>query len=204
MNLVTNLERINRGFGAGGANTNKNGIAFENLTNPENYLMEKEQGFIKELLSKNKNGYYLIKDTPEKTIVYTKQYGFKEYVHKYIDKDISIYRNPDEAYLIKNKNNGKYHLKIVEKKNQNSEGSVEEKLKTGQFNRDEYYLMFEKLNDNITIDYCFVVSDFLQKKFESPNQKYQNIKKINKNNNINIFYANNENYFNLLYNWITE
>jgi hypothetical protein len=191
---------FNRGTGAGGANTNHNGLAFEELTNPEKSFEEK--GFIKKIMNKNKNGYYLIKEiSATDNIVYTKQAGFREYIRKHFD-NIHIYRNPDEAYIIKKGDT--YHIKIIEKKNQNGEGSVEEKLKTGVFNRDEYYLMFDKMKDKIVIDYAFCVSDFLQKKLESQNEKYINMKKLNDKNNIKVFYGNNPDYFDQLYQWIIQ
>ncbi len=208
---------INRGTGAGGYKTNINGLAFEDLTNPEKLLIEK--GFTRTDISKNKNGYYLIKHLNEKdevkdgiketkdpissSIIYMRQSGFKEYVKKKFDVD--VYRNPDEAYLIHK--NGKYHLKIIEKKNQNVDGSVEDKLKTGAFNRDEYTLMFDKLEkDNIelVIDYAFCVSEFLQKKLQSSDGKYVNINRINEKNNIKVFYGNSPDYFDKLYEWIIQ
>ena len=214
---------INRGTGAGGSKTNHNGLAFEDLTNPEKILIEK--GFIRKDISKNKNGYYLLKDIldiPDEhketkdeeyktsissNVIYMRQTGFREYIKKTFG--IDVYRNPDEAYLIKK--NDKYHLKIIEKKNQNVNGSVEDKLKTGVFNRDEYYMMFESLKDKmekdnleLVIDYAFCVSEFLQKKFESTEQKYINMKKINDKNNIKVFYGNNPDYFDQLYQWIIQ
>ena len=201
---MSNKKLINKGTGAGGANTNHNGLAFEELTNSEKYLYDK--GFTKKKMNKNKNGYYLeLLGKPDDnfhSIIYMKQSGFKTYINKNIDKTISIYRNPDEAYLIKLKNN-KYHLKIIEKKNQNVDGSVEDKLKTGSFNREEYILMFENFKD-ITIDYSFCVSEFLEKKLESDEIKYINIKKINEKHNIKTFYGNNSNYFDKLYEWINN
>ncbi len=210
---------INRGTGAGGAKTNHNGLAFEELTNPEKLLIEK--GFNRKDFSKNKNGYYYMKDIKEKdkdpkedlndkdsrTIIYMRQSGFRDYIKNTFG--IDVYRNPDEAYLIKTGN--KYHIKILEKKNQNVIGSVEDKLKTGVFNRDEYNLMFEKLKDKketshleIVIDYAFCVSEFLQKKLESSETKYINMKKINDKNNIKVFYGNNPDYFEQLYQWISN
>ena len=44
--------------------------------------------------------------------------------------NISMFRCPDEAYIIEYKN-GKIQVKILEKKEQNVEGSVETKLWAG-------------------------------------------------------------------------
>ena len=223
--IQTKQKIINKGTGAGGANTVHNGSQFEELTNIEPLLLSKS--FDTKILNKTKNGYYLTKnftkdtkdtkdtendsdprcddkkdDTNQKTITYSKQCGFKTYIKK--EFNIDIYRHPDEAYVIKTKKDNVYHynIKILEKKNQNGEGSVEDKLKTGAFNRKEYILMFEKMKDNITIDYAFTVSKFLEDKFESNKPKYNNIKKINNDDNIKIFYASKSNYFEEIYEWI--
>ena len=62
--------------------------------------------------------------------------------------------------------------------------------------------MFEKMKDKITIDYAFTVSKFLEDKLESDTPKYINIKKINDDDNIKIFYASNIKYFDQIYEWI--
>ena len=176
------------------------------ITNIENYLLD--NGFIRQNISKNKNGYYLIKtiensnnsmdNKPYEYIVYMKQHGFKEYIFK--EFNITTYRQPDEAFLIKI--GDKFHLKILEKKNQNVTGSVEDKIKTGYFNKEEYIIMFESLKDIFIINYAFCVSDFLEKKLESSEIKYQNIKKINEKYGINIFYGNRSDYFDKILEWI--
>ena len=216
------MSLINRGTGAGGSKTNHNGLAFESLTNSESFLIEK--GFTKKIMSKNKTGYYFEKETKEKTecesdpkkeeekvsqtILYVKQAGFREFIKK--EFGINVYRNPDEAFIIKT--NDIYHIKIIEKKNQNVDGSVEDKLKTGSFNREEYEMMFDvdevktKLGDKIKIkiSYSFCVSEFLENKLESQEIKYVNLKKINDKHNIKIFYGNRKDYFEKLFEWISK
>jgi hypothetical protein len=114
--------------------------------------------------------------------------------------NIFTYKEPDESYII-NKNNI-YKLKILEKKNQNVNGSVEEKLKTGDFIRKEYDLMInENLDNKFNISYAFCVNKFLQDKFES-NTQYNNMKKIMKQQDIEIFYGDNDDYFDKLYDWM--
>jgi hypothetical protein len=207
------MSLLNRGTGAGGSKTNHNGLAFESLTNSEPFLIER--GFTKKTMSKNKTGYYFQKELKEKekeeekviqTVLYLKQGGFKEFIKK--EFDINVYRNPDEAFIIKT--NDIYHIKIIEKKNQNVDGSVEDKLKTGSFNREEYEMMFDvdevkkKLGDKIKIkiSYSFCVSEFLEKKLESQEIKYVNLKKINDKHNIKIFYGNRTDYFEKIFEWI--
>ena len=57
MDYVNEISIKNKGTGAGGANTNINGISFENKTSIENKLLE--NNFTKIIMNnKNKYGYY--------------------------------------------------------------------------------------------------------------------------------------------------
>ena len=197
-NSITKI--VNRGTGAGGANTNKNGLKFEEKTSIEQTL--KDKGYITIFMDdKKKKSYYLKfndKNNNEE-IIYLTKYGFKMYFREKFN--IFTYKEPDESYII-NKNNI-YKLKILEKKNQNVNGSVEEKLKTGDFIRKEYDLMInENLDNKFNISYAFCVNKFLQDKFESNTQKYNNMKKIMKQQDIEIFYGDNDDYFDKLYDWM--
>jgi len=74
---------INKGTGAGGANTNYYGKQFEEKTNNETRLLEK--GFVKNSFTKNpkkKSDYYLSKTVEDKTIVFVLQNGLKMYMKK--------------------------------------------------------------------------------------------------------------------------
>lgn len=200
---------INKGTGAGGANTNKNGLKFEEKTSIENFLLnskfnkicmnESDKKYNKQY---NKQCYYYeFNDINNKRkIIYFTKKGFKIYFRD--NFNICTYKEPDEAYLIIKDN--KYHLKILEKKNQNVEGSVEEKLKTGNFVKQEYELMINDNNKNINfeVSFAFCVSKFLQNKLTSDIPKYININKIMKRENIKLFYGDNDDYFHNLYDWI--
>jgi hypothetical protein len=198
---------INKGTGAGGANTTYNGLSFEDKTSIENNL-DKLKYIKKDIKINKRKGYYYeyIKDNIN-IIYFTK--GCKNSFKLYFEKEFKIttYRQPDEAYLIKQ--DDKYILKILEKKNQNVEGSVEDKLKTGAFNRREYELMVN-IHDkyNFTIEYSFCVSKFLQDKFELNqkvnNIKYKNIKKIMEEDKIGLLYGDDDNYIDKLCEWINK
>jgi hypothetical protein len=62
------------------------------------------------------------------------------------------------------------------------------------------------LNNNtdkiFIISYAFCISKYLQEKFESNQIKYNNMLKIMKEDNIKIFYGENDNYFDVIYEWI--
>lgn len=205
MNCVNEISIKNKGTGAGGANTNINGLSFENKTSIENKLLE--NNFTKIVMNnKNKYGYYFEYNNVENNnkIIYLTQNGFKLYFKE--KHNIHVYKQPDEAFIIISANN--YNIKILEKKNQNVDGSVEDKLKTGQFNKREYEKMIKKevedkkIDFNFNISYAFCISTFLQNKFNSMQTKYNIIKEIMLEDDINIFYGEENNYFNQLLEWI--
>ena len=93
----------NKGTGAGGKNTNKNGLNFEKISDSVPKLLD--DGFIRKELStlkksKNKFSFYLEKIISNKTIIFLTKNGLKEYLKIFLN--INIFRQPDEAYLIKN------------------------------------------------------------------------------------------------------
>lgn len=198
------LKKIfNKGTKAGGKNTNINGLAFEIKTSIENKLLKNNFNKII-MFEKTKYGYYFEYKTENKKIIYLTQTGFKIFFKK--EFNIDVYKHPDEAFLIFYDN--KYYIKILEKKNQNVDGSIEDKLKTGDFNKREYQLMIKKsmekqnLHYEFIISYAFCISKFLQDKFLSNQNKYNIIKQLMDEDNIKIFYGQDENYFDLLFEWI--
>ena len=127
---LTKIE--NKGTGAGGKNTNLLGKKFEDLTN--NYTRLLHKGFENIKIGKGKYDYYLKKDN----IIFTMQGGFKTYMkYKY---NLDFMRHPDEAYIIE-KEDGKVFLVVLEKKEQNVEGSVDTKLYAAPLLRDEYSII---------------------------------------------------------------
>ena len=188
---------INKGTGAGGANATLSGGSFEKKTSLEDKLIEKK--FIKHIMNKSKNGYYYEKKESNYNIIYFNQNGFNKYVEK--EYSVQTYRKPDEAIIIENDDN--VHIIILEKKNQNVDGSVEEKLKTGAFTRREYEIMFsENKKYKFKISFCFVLSKFLQNKFESDIPKYINMKKIMKEDKIKYFFGDSKTYIDDVYDYI--
>ena len=124
------------------------------------------------------------------------QNGFKMYMkNKY---NIELFRCPDEAYIIEY-TNGKKVIKILEKKEQNVEGSVETKLWSGPSLKREYELV---LGPEFSVFYGFCVSEFLKKKLISNEKKYSILNSIFNENNIVVLFGDDENYFETLINWI--
>lgn len=189
----------NKGSGAGGANTNYYGKKFEEKTNNETRLLT--LGYIKNSFTQKPNKahiYYLIKTFETKTIVFVLQNGLKMYMkHKY---NITMFRCPDEAYIIEY-TNGRKVIKILEKKEQNVEGSVETKLWSGPSLKREYELV---LGPEFTVFYGFCVSEFLKKKLISNEKKYTILNSIFNENNIVVLFGDDENYFETLTNWLNN
>jgi hypothetical protein len=201
----------NRGTGAGGCETNKYGKAFEEKTNNEMRLLS--GGFTKNNISQLSNttkksikpttknqiyDYYLSKTDEYKTIIFVLQNGLKKYMKmKY---DIDIIRCPDEAYIIEY-NDGRKVLKILEKKEQRVEGSVETKLWSGPSLKREYEIV---LGGIFEVYYGFCISSFLKAKIISSDKKYIILNQIFIENNIGCLFGDDDDYFTTLDLWINN
>lgn len=203
---------INKGSGAGGANTNLYGKAFEIKTNNEvrlldtgyvkvNYVTptEKEKEDIGAKQAKQaKPDYYLSKTFEDKTIVFVLQNGLKTYMkYKY---NIDIFRLPDEAYIIEYAS-GRKVIKVLEKKAQNVEGSVETKLWSGPSLKREYELV---IGGDFEVVYGFCVSAFLKNKLVSDDKKYTILNTIFLENNIGVLFGDDGNYFETIDSWLNQ
>jgi hypothetical protein len=187
---------INNGTGAGGANTNYYGKKFEEKTNNKQRLLE--MGYTKNSFTKTaKKSYdYLSKTFEDKTIVFVLQNGLKLYMkNKY---NIDLFRCPDEAYIIEY-TSGRKVIKILEKKEQNVNGSVETKLWSGPSLKREYELV---IGAGFEIFYGFCVNDFLKNKLISNDKKYTILNTIFNENNIAVLFGDDENYFETFDNWL--
>jgi hypothetical protein len=187
---------VNKGTGAGGANTNYHGKKFEEKTNNQQRLLD--MGYTMNTFSKNskKYDYYLSKKFEDKTIVFVLQNGLKSYMkQKY---EIELFRCPDEAYIIEY-NNGMKVIKILEKKEQNVEGSVETKLWSGPSLKREYELV---LGDKFEVFYGFCVSGFLKNKLVSTEKKYTILNRIFEENGIAVLFGDDDDYFEIFDAWL--
>ena len=186
---------IRKNRNAGGKNTNVNGKNFEDYTNIVSNLQE--QNYLKYIIQKSINGYYYMKKFDSMEVIYTTQSGFKMYVKHFFK--IDIFRNPDEAYIIKFNNDDRIVIKILEKKTQSSEGSVETKLWAAPSLKREYEIVF---GDRFIIEYALCFNTFLHQKIQSSDEKYVIFNQIAHESNIRLFNGNSENYANELFNWI--
>lgn len=198
----TTIQAItNKGTGAGGANTNLYGKKFEEKTNNEYRLLElgyTKNSFTTNPKNKKKSYDYLSKKFEDKTIIFVSQAALKIYMkNKY---NIELCRYPDEAYIIEY-TSGRKVIKILEKKEQNVEGSVETKLHAGHGCKREYELF---LGVDFEVFYGFCVNDFLKKKIVSNKPKYVFLNKILNEDNIAVLFGDDENYFETLDNWLNN
>ncbi len=188
----------------GGANTTLKGKSFEEYTNNVNFLLN--NNYKKYYFNENKKckyNYYLYKNNNEckeenKKIIYCFcQNSFKKYIK--LTYNIDIFRCPDEAYIIEY--NDTIIIKILEKKAQNMNGSVETKLWSGPSLKREYELV---LGDKFKIEYCFCINNFLKNKIISNEKKYIILNQILLESKIEILFGEDNNYFDLLIKWINK
>lgn len=177
-----------------GGKKNENGKKFESKLNNELFLINnKEYKEIKFTNKSKKEYYYLFKEYNDKKIYYMKQKAFTQFLDK--NYKIKSLRDPDEIYIIIY-NDNKIIFYIIEIKNQNVEGSVDQKLWSSPTLKKEYEIYLSKYIGNIEIIYSLTVSKFLQEKFENKkNIKYQILQDILTENNISIFYGDEIDYF---------
>ena len=181
---------INRGSNSGGNQTNINGKMWESDTCNKCNLHV--QGF-----QQKKDGLH--KKFTDHEIIYMEQSELKRYFKS--NFGAVVHRKPDEAYFIK-KSDGTYILKILEKKFQNVEGSVEDKLLTGPLIKREYELILEHFN--ITVSYAYCLSPFLAMKLRSNKPKYIIWNRIFIENNITVLFGADFDYYTKLDGWINN
>lgn len=162
----------NRGTGAGGANTNVSGLSFEEQFNINNMVIA-EGYHLKEIgASKGRSGFSEVWEG-NKLVGYCgrqhKLYAALSLVDSSINKEYvkSIFSkkmNPDGFIITLHPK----QLIILELKNQNKEGSVDEKIQSGPFKLS----MFEKLlgPKGFSCSYQYILSEWYQK------PKYRNLK----------------------------
>lgn len=113
-------------------------------------------------------------------------------------------RLPDEVFIFidnKDENAKKINIKVLEKKYQESEGSVDTKLWAGPSIKREYQL---HLGEKFIVDYGFSLSKFFENKFNSEddsNLRWKYLLKIFDENSISVFYGHDEKYYDKLLKW---
>ena len=174
----------NKGTGAGGSNTNKNGLPYEDFTDLNTHI---------EILKTNKNSTtirFINYDTElEKPKGKT---GLFKVLSKQLDESVEKghgCRQPDECYInMKNKN-----LYIIEKKFQQISGSVIEKIQTPEFKIWNYSQMFP----SFTIVYIYCLCNYYK---ENAKAELEYLKK----KEISVFWGDSKTYKDDIINFIVN
>jgi hypothetical protein len=146
-NKDTNIK--NNGTGAGGSNTNKNGLSYEEFTDLDDRII---------ILEKSKFSNTIKFYNNKKSFIKTKKGNLFNYMKDEINTNIEKghgCKNPDECYIDKELKN----IFIIEKKFQQCSGSVCEKIQTPDFKLWQYSRTFPSYN----IIYIYCLSEWFKK-----------------------------------------
>ena len=175
---------VNKGTGAGGANTNANGLPYESMTDlSDRYTV----------VNVNVNTYIKnIKFANSEKIFVTpiRKSRFLPMMSNELDQNITPAhgcKQPDEVYV----DRINHVLFIIEKKFQNSSGSVCEKIQTPHFKKWQYERMFPAYN----IAYIYCLSDWFRRNCQSELEYFEYL-------NIPVFWGNDNNYKNNIINFM--
>jgi len=178
------VETTNRGTGAGGANTNANGLPFE-----EKVDLKTEYASCKDNNSLNNGKIIQSKKVTfhnsDKEFEITSKTKFHPLMISKGERDLDITvapgcKEPDEAYI---DTNGK-NMFIIEKKFQKGSGSVIEKIQSGDFKTEHYGELFP----NYKIYYIYTLCDY----FKGDEQK--SVLKYLQKKNIPVFWGDDADY----------
>jgi hypothetical protein len=139
----------NKGNGAGGANTNINGLQFEKNTSLKNYTIEIRQ-----------DNYFQVVKFPgcSKEFISLSKSNLRKYMTFHDEKSDALEAHgtklPDQCYVDESKKN----LFVIEDKFQKVHGSVVEKIQGTQFKINNY----KKQYPNYNIRYIFCFSDWFK------------------------------------------
>jgi hypothetical protein len=130
------------------------------------------------------------KNVDDKVVTFLTQSGLKTYLKKMYN--VNLCRHPDEAFIIDH-GNGTFELKVLEKKNQTTEGSVDTKLYAALGFQMEYE---DILGDAFSVEYGFCLCNFFKQ------CKYERMLKVLERQKIPVFFASNEDYFDQILEWV--
>ena len=193
----------NKGVGAGGAKTNKNGLYYEDITD-----LNSEFDVVKlDIIDKSKSKKIksnicrtikFKKDNNNRKFLYLPKAALYKWMEKQGERNTEIdkahgCKEPDEAYFHKYINKKGGVLIIAEKKYQICSGSVCEKLPSACFKKSHYKKQFPNCN----IYYVFSLSDWFKNNCKV---ELEHLKEIN----IECFWGSTEEYKDKLVKFILE
>jgi len=167
---------INKGTGAGGANTNINGLQFEEVAD----LKDRYESIQP---SRNRIGSEVTFKGHLRTFIKVNKSALHKYMEKLGEKNMTLKpaagcKFPDEAYIDLERN----IIFIIEKKFQQESGSVDEKLQTGCFKQSHYKGLFPIFK----IYYMYCLSDWFK------SDDYESVLKYLKDGGIHVFWGSSE------------
>jgi hypothetical protein len=182
----------NKGTGAGGANTNGNGLPYELYTDlSDSYTVCQESSKTKPVKT-SRNLMKLVKFKGYDKQVYV---GNKSAFHKGMEllgfpmvlpvalgitQPAHGCRQPDEAYV----DTERKKIVIIEKKFQEHGGSVCEKIQTGDFKRRQYQKMYPQFE----VHYVYCLSEWFEENCKAEIDDLRNY------SNIPVFFGHDEKY----------
>ena len=175
---------INKGTGAGGSNTNKNGLPYEELTDLNDCFST--------IATMKHASKIIFNKFSSKMYTRTKQSNLFKYMINNINKNIETAhgcKNPDECYIDEDLK----IIYIIEKKFQQVSGSVCEKIQTPDFKIWQYNRTFPEFK----IVYIYCLSEWFKNNCKAEIE-YLNYKKIP------IFWGNDEKYKEDIIDFITN
>lgn len=178
---LRNLKIKNRGTGAGGSKTNRNGIPYEKLTELNDRLEVVEKQKFADKIIFHENQRYFIKTQQSKFFKYMKDKTDTKVVRAHGCK------NPDECYIDEESKN----IFIIEKKFQQCSGSICEKIQTPDCKIWNYNRTFPGYN---TV-YVYCLSEWFKQNCIAE-LEYLDFK------NIRYFWGNSESYKDEIINFI--
>jgi hypothetical protein len=175
----TGVFEKNKGTGAGGANTNKNGLPYENITDLCTLYEE-----IGAPIDKKYKSVKFVQHS-EKIFINVNKSKLHSYMLYIQERNETIIpasgcKSPDEAYV----DNETKNVFIIEKKYQRGTGSVDEKIQTGPFKKEHYSELFP----NYKIHYIYCLCNWFKR------DEYVSILNYLTKNNIPVFWGEDPNY----------
>ena len=164
---------INKGNGAGGANTNKNGLPYEEMTDLNDCYSVVEE---------NDHDIVIKFHNHEKIFNKTRQSNLFKCMHSHIDANITKAhgcKNPDECYI----DHENKVIFIIEKKFQQVPGSVCEKIQTYDFKLWQYRRTFPDFD----IVYIYCLSGWFKDNCKAEMEYFHE-------KNVPVFWGNSETY----------
>jgi hypothetical protein len=164
----------NKGTGAGGCNTNKNGLPYEELTH-----LQTDYSIISKNIYSDNIHFNNYSDT---IFIRVEKGNLFKYMGNKVNKNIIKAhgcKNPDECYI----NEATKKIFLLEKKFQQVSGSVCEKIQTAGFKRRHYNKTFPDYD----VIYMYCLSDWFKLNCKP---ELDDLKEIN----IPVFWGNDVNY----------